>query len=191
MDWVHFYPKIKTVDCYWMMFQQWKLGKQWQIKEVIDKSRIKPSILQVESNPRFQNAALRRFCQDNGIVFVAFSPLGSPDLPWGEKLPHILADPVINKIAKKHRRSPAQITLRWQVENGSAVIPKSVIPTELLDNLQIYSFQLDEDDIEAIQTLETGIRKIIPVTKLSNGDVIVRDKESKLFPFTFEETYPN
>jgi len=45
--------------------------------------------------------------------------------------------------------------------------------------------------MEAIQTLETGIRKIIPVTKLSNGDVIVRDKESKLFPFTFEETYPN
>ena len=68
---------------------------------------------------------------------------------------------------------------------------QSVIPTELLDNLQIYSFQLDEDDMEAIQTLETGIRKIIPVTKLSNGDVIVRDKESKLFPFTFEETYPN
>ena len=60
-----------------------------------------------------------------------------------------------------------------------------------MDNLQIYSFQLDEDDMEAIQTLETGIRKIIPVTKLSNGDVIVRDKESKLFPFTFEETYPN
>ena len=42
----------------------------------------------------------RRFCQDNGIVFVAFSPLGSPDLPWGEKLPHILADPVINKVHK-------------------------------------------------------------------------------------------
>ena len=60
-----------------------------------------------------------------------------------------------------------------------------------MDNLQIYSFQLDEDDMEAIKTLETGIRKIIPVTKLSNGDVIIRDKESKLFPFTFEETYPN
>ena len=60
-----------------------------------------------------------------------------------------------------------------------------------MDNLQIYSFQLDEDDMEAIKTLETGIRKIIPVTKLSSGDVIVRDKESKLFPFTFEETYPN
>jgi len=162
-----------------------------QIKGVIDKCRIKPAILQVESNPRFQNAALRKFCQDHGVQFVAFSPLGSPDLPWGEKLPHILADPVINKIAQKHRRSPAQITLRWQVENGAAVIPKSVISSELYDNLQIYSFQLDEDDMMAIKELETGVRKIIPVAKLKNGDVVVRDKESNLFPFDFEETYPN
>merc|ERR1712226_239575 len=162
-----------------------------QIKEVIDKCRIKPAILQVESNPRFQNAALRKFCHDHGVLFVAFSPLGSPDLPWGEKLPHILADPIINKIAQKHKRSPAQITLRWQVENGAAVIPKSVIPSELYDNLQIYSFQLDEEDMKAINELETGIRKIIPVAKLTNGEVVVRDKESKLFPFDFEETYPN
>ena len=61
----------------------------------------------------------------------------------------------------------------------------------MYDNLQIYSFQLDEDDMIAIKELETGIRKIIPVAKLKNGDVVVRDKESKLFPFDFEETYPN
>ena len=47
---------------------------------------------------RKQNFAFRQFCQDHGVVFVAFSPLGSPDLPWGEKLPHILADPIINKV---------------------------------------------------------------------------------------------
>ena len=66
----------------------------------------------------------------------------------------------------------------------------SVIQSELLDNLQIYSFQLDEDDMKEINKLETGVRKIIPVSKLTNGEVVVRDKESKLFPFTFEETYP-
>ena len=66
-----------------------------------------------------------------------------------------------------------------------------MIQSELLDNLQIYSFQLDEDDMKEISKLETGIRKIIPVAKLTNGEVVVRDKESKLFPFTFEETYPN
>ena len=61
----------------------------------------------------------------------------------------------------------------------------------MYDNLQIYSFQLDEDDMMAIKELETGVRKIIPVAKLKNGDVVVRDKESNLFPFDFEETYPN
>ena len=66
-----------------------------------------------------------------------------------------------------------------------------MIPSELLDNLQIYSFQLDEEDMKEINKLETGIRKILPVAKLTNGEVVVRDKESKLFPFTFEETYPN
>ena len=62
-----------------------------------------------------------------------------------------------------------------------------MIQSELLDNLQIYSFQLDEDDMKEISKLETGIRKIIPVAKLTNGEVVVRDQESKLFPFMFED----
>ena len=66
-----------------------------------------------------------------------------------------------------------------------------MIESELLDNLQIYSFQLDKEDMAEIETLETGVRKILPVTKLPNGDVVVRDIESKLYPFTFKETYPN
>ena len=68
---------------------------------------------------------------------------------------------------------------------------KSVIESELMDNLQIFSFQLDEDDMSEISKLETGIRKIVPVTKLTNGDIMIRDIESKLYPFTFVETYPN
>ena len=71
------------------------------------------------------------------------------------------------------------------------IIFQSVIPSELYDNLQIYSFQLDEDDMKKMKELETGIRKIIPVAKLTNGEVVIRDKESKLFPFDFVETYPN
>ena len=63
-------------------------------------------------------------------------------------------------------------------------------PSELYDNLQIYSFQLDEDDMKEIKELETGVRKIIPVAKLTNGEVVIRDKESNLFPFDFVETYP-
>jgi diketogulonate reductase-like aldo/keto reductase len=55
---------------------------------------------------------------------IAFSPFGSPDLPWGEKLPHILVDPAIQAIADEHKRSPAQVVLRWLLQRGLATIPK-------------------------------------------------------------------
>ena len=68
---------------------------------------------------------------------------------------------------------------------------KSVIESELMDNLQIYSFQLDEDDMSEISKLETGVRKIVPIAKLTNGKIMIRDIESKHYPFAFVETYPN
>ena len=66
----------------------------------------------------------RRFCERNGIVMIAYSPFGSPDLPWGEKMPHILVDPVLKKIADKYQRSTAQIVVRWLLQRGMATIPK-------------------------------------------------------------------
>ena len=55
---------------------------------------------------------------------IAYSPFGSPDLPWGEKMPHILVDPVLKKIADKYQRSTAQIVVRWLLQRGMATIPK-------------------------------------------------------------------
>ena len=55
---------------------------------------------------------------------IAYSPFGSPDLPWGEKLPHILTDPVLKRIAEKHERSTANVALRWLLQRGLATIPK-------------------------------------------------------------------
>ena len=66
----------------------------------------------------------RRFCERNGIVMIAYSPFGSPDLPWGEKMPHILVDPVLKRIAHKYQRSTAQIVVRWLLQRGLATIPK-------------------------------------------------------------------
>ena len=70
------------------------------------------------------NYNFRRFCERNGIVMIAYSPFGSPDLPWGEKMPHILVDPVLKKIAEKYERSTAQIVLRWLLQRGLVTIPK-------------------------------------------------------------------
>ena len=58
---------------------------------------------------------------------IAYSPFGSPDLPWGEKMPHILADPVLTRIAAKYKRSTANVALRWLLQRGLATIPKVII----------------------------------------------------------------
>ena len=136
---------------------------------------------------------------------IAYSPFGSPDLPWGEKLPHILVDPTLKEIAAKYERSTAQIVLRWLLQRNLVTIPKvmkrfiflhffihfcslqSVIERELLDNLKAYEFELTEDEMQKIFGLNKNLRKIVPVNKLKDGSVVLRDGKSRHFPFHYEE----
>merc|ERR1712215_384602 len=158
-----------------------------QIKTILDMARIRPAVLQVESNPRFNNEALRQFCADQSIAMVAFSPFGSPDLPWGAKLPHILADTTLNTIATRLGHSPAQVVLRWQLQRGVGVIPKSVILTELEDNLGVWGWELSKSDMELINQMETGVRKIVPIIKMADGIIQIRDEADINYPFGFVE----
>jgi len=158
------------------------------LKRLLKECKHKPTLLQVESNPRFQNDILRRFCLQNDIRMVAYSPFGSPDLPWGEKLPHLLIDPVLKGIADRLGVSTAKVVLAWQVQRGVSIIPKSVIPSELSDNLGCFSVTLKAEDIATITTLERGVRKIVPLKTLKNGEVELRDKTSPDFPFVEPET---
>jgi len=158
-----------------------------QMRILIEKSDTVPAILHAECNPRFSNLALHRFCEKNGIQMIAYSPFGSPDLPWGEKLPHILVDPTLKEIAAKYERSTAQIVLRWLLQRNLVTIPKSVIERELLDNLKAYEFELTEDEMQKIFGLNKNLRKIVPVNKLKDGSVVLRDGKSRHFPFHYEE----
>jgi len=158
-----------------------------QVLRVLECGRIRPAVLQVESNPRFNNEALRRFCSRHSIAMVAFSPFGSPDLPWGKKMAHILTDPTINNIATKLGKSPAQVVLRWQIQRGVGVIPKSVFPNELSDNLGVWGWELDNDDMDAVNSVNTGDRKIVPIVTMPNGDVIIRDQDDENYPFNHVE----
>ena len=97
-----------------------------QMTEIIEKGQIVPAAIHAENNVRFNNEGLRRFCEKNGIVMIAYSPFGSPDLPWGEKMPHVLADPVLKGIAEKYDRSTANIALRWLLQRGVPTIPKVI-----------------------------------------------------------------
>merc|ERR1712083_1134473 len=91
---------------------------------------------------------------------------------------HILVDPVLKRIAAKHQRSTANIALRWLLQRGLATIPKSVIKRELLENLKVFEFELDSEDMKAISYLNN---------KLKSGEIVLRDGKSRHFPFTFEE----
>lgn len=112
-----------------------------------------PAINQVELHPRFQQKALRAYHAKEGIATEAWSPLGQGTL---------LSDPTLTAIGKKYGKSPAQVILRWHLDIGNVVIPKSVTPARIVENFQVFDFKLAPEDIAAIETLDDPKGKIGP-----------------------------
>jgi len=119
---------------------------------------------QVERHPYLQSSDLITFCQENGVLVTAYSPLGSPDRPEfskGKNEPIILQDPVIRAIAEKHNVSPAQVLLHWAIECGTSVLCKTVHPTRMAENLSsVDALTFDEDDKLKIAALDKHRRYI-------------------------------
>lgn len=109
-----------------------------------------PAINQIELHPYLQQRELRAFHAEHGIVTEAWSPLAS-----GKQ---VLDDPVIGAIAAKHGVSPAQAILAWQLALGNVVIPKSVTPSRIAENFDVFGISLDAEDMEAIEGLDRGMR---------------------------------
>ncbi|GGP72091.1 aldo/keto reductase [Saccharothrix coeruleofusca] len=120
------------------------------LRRVIDETGVVPAVNQVELHPRLQQAELRRFHDEHGIVTEAWSPLAQGGEP--------LRDPVITSIADKHGRTPAQVVLRWHLQLGNVVIPKSATPSRIAENFAVFDFELDTDDMDRIATMDTGTR---------------------------------
>ena len=112
-------------------------------------SSITPAVNQIELHPRLQQHASREYARSRGIEIEAWSPLGQGT---------ILDDPAIGKIAAAHGKSPAQIILRWHLEQGHTVLSKSVTPARMRDNAAIFDFTLDADESAAIAALNTDSR---------------------------------
>jgi 2,5-diketo-D-gluconate reductase A len=123
------------------------------LDRLADETGVTPAINQIELHPRFQQRALREAHAERGIVTQSWSPLGQGQL---------LQDPAIAGIAAKHGRTPAQIVIRWHVDNGLVVIPKSVTPSRIAENFDVFGFALDADDLAAITKLDTGDGRIGP-----------------------------
>jgi 2,5-diketo-D-gluconate reductase A len=109
-----------------------------------------PAVNQVELHPQFPQAELRAFHAEHGILTEAWSPLARGG--------SVLTDPLITAIAERVGKSPAQVILRWHIELGNVVIPKSVTPARIRENLDVFDFSLTAEDLEAITGLETGDR---------------------------------
>ncbi|XP_068595680.1 aldo-keto reductase family 1 member B1 [Brachionichthys hirsutus] len=134
-----------------------------QLERLLALCRIPPAVNQVELHPYMVQAEMIEFCKAKNIVLTACSPLGSPGRPpeliREDSDPHeILRDPVVADIAKKHRCSPAQVLLRYHVQQGVAAIPKSGKSHHILENIKIFGFSLTEEDIRVLRGLDRGWR---------------------------------
>jgi diketogulonate reductase-like aldo/keto reductase len=109
-----------------------------------------PAVNQVELHPRFQQTELRSYHREHGIVTEAWSPLGQ----GGE----ILEDPTIGAIANNHGKTPAQVILGWQLEMGNVTFPKSVTPERIRENIDVFDFDLTDEEIKQIDELDRGQR---------------------------------
>ncbi|KAG7454305.1 hypothetical protein MATL_G00258190 [Megalops atlanticus] len=133
-----------------------------QLELILKKPGLKhrPVSNQVECHPYFTQPKLLEYCRQNDIVIVGYSPLGtSRDSSWVNlKCPPLLEDSLLVSIANKYKKTSAQVALRFNVQRGVVVIPKSFSPQRIRQNFQIFDFSLTEDEMKAIERLNKNIR---------------------------------
>jgi diketogulonate reductase-like aldo/keto reductase len=120
------------------------------LQRLLDETGVVPAVNQVELHPRFPQEELRAFHAQHGIVTEAWAPLGQ-----GKGL---LAEPVLTEVGRSKNKSPAQVVLRWHIELGNVVIPKSVTPSRIRENFDVFDFSLDDAEMQQISSLATGKR---------------------------------
>lgn len=117
-----------------------------------------PAVNQIEVHPYFQQTALQRVHAQHGIATQAWSPIGGiTAYMGGEK--SAFDDPTLGEIGRQHGKSPAQVMLRWHLQEGRSAIPKSIKPARIAENFDIFDFELSSEQIAAIDALDTGVRR--------------------------------
>jgi 2,5-diketo-D-gluconate reductase A len=119
------------------------------IERIESEGELRPTVNQIELHPRLQQPELRAWLAERGIATEAWSPLAQGDL---------LEDGTIETVAAHHDRTPAQTILRWHLQIGNVVIPKSSNPQRIRENFEVFDFELSEDDMAALERLDTGER---------------------------------
>lgn len=121
------------------------------LDNLLAKCEIIPVVNQIECHPYFQQKEMKQYCAEHNIYVESWSPLYR-----GEE---VFSEAIIQDIAKRHHKTAAQIILRWHIQEGSIVIPKSVTPKRITENFDIFDFQLSDDDMEMISSLDQHKRR--------------------------------
>ncbi|MDT0307877.1 aldo/keto reductase [Streptomyces sp. DSM 44917] len=124
--------------------------KPAHLRRVVEETGVVPSVNQIELHPYFPQRETREVHEELGIATEAYSPLGS-----GQGL---LIDERLTPVAEKHGRTPAQVVLRWHLQQGIIVIPKSVTPSRIKENADVFGFELDAEDLAALEAMDSGTR---------------------------------
>lgn len=119
------------------------------LQELFDNAKYKPVVNQIELHPKLMQKSTVDFCKAHDIVIESWSPIGRAQY---------LDDPTITKIAQEHGKSPAQIMIRWHVQHGFVVIPKSLRRERQLENISVFDFELSQEEMDLIDRLDEGYR---------------------------------
>lgn len=136
-----------------------------QLERVLSSCKIKPVTNQVECHPYLPQNKLGAHLKALSIVLSAYSPLGSPDRPWAKPDdPSLLDEPKLKAIADKYKKEVAQLLIRYQIEKGHVVFPKSVTKSRIISNLNVFDFKLTAADIAAIDAFDCNGR-FVPLSE--------------------------
>lgn len=116
-----------------------------KLKDLLDIARVPPAVNQVECHPIWQQRKLRELCEANGVHLTAYSPLGSPGTAWIEDPGNVLKHPVVTTVAETLGKSPAQVALRWGLQKGHSVLPKSTSERRIRENFDVFDWSIPDE----------------------------------------------
>lgn len=137
----------------------------------MDGFKYTPSVNQVELHPYLSQTKLAEYSRSKSIVLNAYCPLGAPGASWlPPNQPNVIEDPLIGKLAGKYGKSPAQIILKYHLKRGISPIPKSATPSRIEENIQLFDFELADEDLKQMLALDKGMRYCINTAGELIGD---------------------
>ena len=129
-----------------------------RLSALMEATTVMPAVNQIEVHPYFRQTDLLALDAHHGILSQAWSPIGGITFYRNGSHGSTLEDPVINAIATAHGKTPAQVMLRWHLQQGRQAIPKSVTPARIAENFDVLDFELNAEQLAAIDALDTGVR---------------------------------